>query len=170
MKKTTIFLTTHYLEEAEFCNNILLIDAGKLIAEGNSKELKTKSSLLGLENNIEFIGEVPNDLLPQYLAKASIFVRPSLSEGLGIAFLEAMAVGLPVIGTLVGGIPDFLKDSETGLFCKVSDPKDLAEKIVRILKDEQLREKIVINARALIVQKYDWNIIANKLSQIYGRI
>src|SRR3989338_8344198 len=94
-------------------------DVITVISSGEqAKELKTKSSLLGLENNIEFIGEVPNDLLPQYLAKASIFVRPSLSEGLGIAFLEAMAAGLPVVATPVGGIPDFLKDGETGLFCR----------------------------------------------------
>ncbi len=111
-----------------------------------------------------------NELLPTHLSMADIFVRPSLSEGLGTAFLEAMAAGLPIIGTPVGGIPDFLKDGETGLFCKVANPKDLAEKIVRILKDEQLREKITENARALLAEKYDWDIIANKFAQIYERI
>ncbi len=143
----------------------LLIVGGGHLREG--LELKVKS--LKLENNVEFVGEVSNDLLPQYLFKASIFVRPSLSEGLGTAFLEAMVAGLPIIGTPVGGIPDFLKDGETGLFCKVSDPKDLADKIVRILKNKELREKIINNARALVVQKYDWNIIANEFAQIYGQ-
>ena len=97
------------------------------------KKLKLQVKNLNLENNVEFLGEIPNELLPKYLSTADIFVRPSLSEGLGISFLEAMAVGLPVIGTLVGGIPDFLKDGETGLFCKVGDPEDIAEKINRIL-------------------------------------
>lgn len=149
------------------------IPDAKLVIVGNGtlkESLKFKVRSLKLENSIQFLGEISNELLPKYLSKADVFVRPSLSEGLGISFLEAMAVGLPIIGTPVGGIPDFLKDGETGLFCKVSDPKDLAEKIIKILKDEQLREKITINARALMVQKYDWNIIANEFAQIYERI
>ena len=134
------------------------------------KKLKLQVKNLNLEDGIEFLGEISNDLLPEYLSVADIFVRPSLSEGLGISFLEAMASGVPIIGTPVGGITDFLKDGETGLFCKVSDPKDLAEKIIRMLKDKQLREKIVNNARGLVVKKYDWDIIANEFAQIYGRL
>ncbi|OGN00670.1 MAG: hypothetical protein A2651_03330 [Candidatus Yanofskybacteria bacterium RIFCSPHIGHO2_01_FULL_42_12] len=142
----------------------------KLLVVGSgeqAKELKTKSSLLGLENNIEFIGEVPNDLLPQYLAKASIFVRPSLSEGLGIAFLEAMAAGLPVVATPVGGIPDFLKDGETGLFCKVGDPEDIAEKINTILSDDNLRNRLITNGRKLVEAKYTWDKISDKFRELY---
>lgn len=142
-----------------------------IIGDGSLKEsLQFKVKSLKLQDNIQFLGEISNESLPKYLSMADVFVRPSLSEGLGISFLEAMASGLPIIGTPVGGIPDFLKDGETGLFCKVSNPEDLAKKIIRILKDEQLREKIIINARALMVQKYDWDIIANEFAKIYERI
>ncbi len=142
-----------------------------IIGDGPLKEsLKFKVESLKLENNVKFLGEISYDSIPEHLAEASIFVRPSLSEGLGTAFLEAMAAGLPVIGTPVGGIPDFLKDGETGLFCRVADSKDLAEKIVKILKDGQLRERIITNAKALVAEKYDWNIIANKFAQIYERV
>lgn len=148
-----------------------------IIGEGPLKEsLKFKVKSLKLENKVKFLGEISYDLIPEYLAKADIFVRPSLSEGLGSAFLEAMAAELPVIGTSVGGIPDFLKDPSihsgqaTGLFCKVADPEDLAEKIIGILKDEQLRKKITANAKTLVAEKYDWNIIADKFAQIYERI
>lgn len=144
---------------------LMILGSGPL-----EKVLKLKTKILTLENNIEFLGEISNDQLSQYLARAVVFVRPSLSEGLGTAFLEAMAVGLPIIGTPVGGIPDFLKDGETGLFCKAADPKDLAEKIIRLLKNEPLREKIINNAKALVSQKYDWDIIADKFAQIYERI
>lgn len=147
------------------------IPDARLLIIGNGtleKDLKLKVKGLNLENNIKFLGEISNESLLEYLSMADVFVRPSLSEGLGTAFLEAMAAGLPIIGTPVGGIPDFLKDGETGLFCKVADPKDLAEKIVRILKDEKLREKIINNARKLVAQKYDWDIIANEFAQIYG--
>lgn len=141
-----------------------------IIGDGPLKEcLKFKVKSLKLENNIEFLGEISNDQLPQYLARAVVFARPSLSEGLGTAFLEAMASGLPIIGTPVGGIPDFLKDGETGLFCKVADPKDLADKIVKMFKDRQLREKIINNSRTLVSQKYNWDNIAEKFREIYAK-
>jgi len=87
------------------------------------------------------------------LALADVFVRPSLSEGLGNVFLEAMAAGLPIIGTPVGGILDFLKDGETGLFCRIKNPKSIAEKIKEILSDDRLREKLIQNGQKLAEEK-----------------
>src|SRR3989344_1764106 len=78
-------------------------------------ELKLLVKSYKLEGRIVWLGFVPNNELPNYLAASDAFVRPSLSEGLGISFLEAMAAGLPVVATPVGGIPDFLKDGITGL-------------------------------------------------------
>jgi len=75
-----------------------------------------------------------------------VFVRPSRSEGLGNSFLEAMAVGVPVVGAHVGGVSDFLFDPSThgkkatGLVCNPDDPKNISECIERILTDQQLRE------------------------------
>ncbi len=142
-----------------------------VIGSGPLKEsLKLKVTSLKLENSVEFLGEIPNESLPEYLSRADIFVRPSLSEGLGTAFLEAMASGLPIIGTRVGGIPDFLKDGETGLFCNVGDPQDLAEKIKTLLTDKELRMRLIDSGRKLVAEKYDWNIIAGEFDKIYGRI
>ena len=98
---------------------------------------------------------------------ADLFVRASRSEGLGSAFIEAMAAGLPIIGTPVGGIPDFLKNEETGLFCEVGDPKDLAEKIILLFNNRQLREKLIKNGLELVRAKYDWDKIAEKFREIY---
>ncbi len=142
---------------------LVIIGSGPL-----EKSLKLKMKSLNLENNVEFLGEISNESLPKYLSQADVFARPSLSEGLGVSFLEAMASGLPIIGTSVGGIPDFLKDGETGLFCNVADPEDLANKIVRLLRDKQLRDKIVSNAKSLVAREYDWNIIAEKFEKIYN--
>ncbi len=142
-----------------------------IVGDGPLKEsLKTKTRSLGLEHNVEFLGEIPNEQLPHYLRKAVVFVRPSLSEGLGTAFLEAMASGVAIIGTPVGGIPDFLKDRETGLFCKVSDPDDIAQKIITLLSDGSLRQHIIDQARELISQKYTWDIIAEQFRNFYGTI
>ncbi len=81
-----------------------------IIGDGpEKKNLKRLARELNVDDIVEFVGEVTPDEISTYLSRADVFVRPSRSEGLGISFLEAMACGLPVIGTPVGGIPDFLK-------------------------------------------------------------
>lgn len=141
-----------------------------VVGDGPLREsLKLKAESLKLKDNVEFVGEVSHDLLPQYLAKATIFVRPSLSEGLGTAFLEAMAAGLPIIGTPVGGITDFLKDEKTGLFCKAGNPQDLADKIARLIKDDDLRKRLSDNGRKLVQEKYSWDKIAKEFENVYSK-
>jgi len=88
----------------------------KLLIIGDGSQRSELFKLVGeldLKDSVEFLGSIPNEKIYEHLASSSVFVRPSLSEGLGIAFLEAMAVGVPIIGTPVGGIPDFLKDGLT---------------------------------------------------------
>ena len=98
-------------------------------------EIKDRVALLG-EKQFQLKGEVSNKAVYERLMCADVFCRPSLSEGLGNAFLEAMAVGVPVIATPVGGIPDFLKDGETGWFCEPRNPKSIVEKIKYILDEK----------------------------------
>ena len=143
--------------------SLIIVGSGPL-----EKDLRQSIKDLGLENRVIMTGSQSPGNVAGYLAKAKVFARSSLSEGLGNAFLEAMAVGLPVIGTAVGGIPDFLIDGQTGLFCNVGDPQDLAEKIKILLTDRELRMKLIENSRKLVTEKYDWNIIAWKFREIYG--
>ncbi|MEK7506517.1 MAG: glycosyltransferase family 4 protein [Patescibacteria group bacterium] len=143
----------------------------KLVIIGNGPlrdSLEQKAKNLGFSEDILFLGEVPNQKLPDYLKLADVFVRPSLSEGLGTAFLEAMAAGLPIVATPVGGIPDFLKDGETGLFCQPREPSDIADKIVKLLSDEALRREISQQGRTLVEKNYNWQTIAIKFAEIYG--
>ncbi|MBI5147542.1 MAG: GxxExxY protein, partial [Parcubacteria group bacterium] len=122
-----------------------LPESVKLLILGDGPEehsIKSRISNLKLENRVSLPGAVPHGELPKYLAEADIFIRPSLSEGMGNSFIEAMAAGVPVIGTPVGGIVDFLRDpsanpdeTPTGLFCRVRDPQSIAEKVILLLKD-----------------------------------
>ena len=139
----------------------------KISAQGGSA---SGGKNLKLEDKIFLMGWVPPDEVYNYLAIADIFVRPSRSEGLGSSFLEAMAMGVPIIGTQVGGIPDFLIDRQTGLFCEVDNPEDLAKKIEILLKDEDLRRYLIKNARQLVEEKYDWNIISRKMEEILNHL
>ncbi len=143
--------------------------AGTGPEEASLKQLTQK---LGLSERVTFLGNVPNHQLPKELNQASIFVRPSRSEGLGISFLEAMAAGVPVIATPVGGIPDFLKDNETGFLVPVDDATKLTEKISYVSDpaNQQQVWNVINNTRTLIKQNYDWDHLAPQMSQIFARL
>ena len=74
-----------------------------------------------------------------------------------------MASGVPVVATRVGGIVDFLFDNQTGFFCEVKNPKSIADKVNEILSNQDLRDKVVENARKMVKEKYDWNIISKDM-------
>ncbi len=144
----------------------LILGAGPL-----ENELKFQVSRLKLQDRVEFLGFVEHSEMMKYFEKADIFIRPSLSEGMGNSFVEAMAAGIPVIATSVGGIPDFLKDEETGLFCEVNNPRSIAEKVKIYLENNKLREKIIKNAREMVIRNYDWNLIAKNMHEkVFGKL
>lgn len=129
----------------------------------DDKKLKDLSRKLGIESRVKFLGYVPHEEMPKYLKISDIFVRPSLSEGLGNSFLEAMAAGLSVIATPVGGIVDFLKDRETGLFCNVNDPQSIANKVREYVENPEMREQIIKKAREMVKEGYDWDKLSERM-------
>jgi len=137
-------------------------------------KLKILAKEKGVENRVVFLGQVGHSVMPKYLKISDIFIRPSLSEGLGNSFLEAMAVEIPVVATQEGGIADFLFDAKrnldketTGWAVDVKNPKDIAEKIKFILdsQNEELKNQIIQNAKKMVIEKYDWNLIAENMHQ-----
>ncbi len=150
-----------------------------IAGEGEDREkLEHIARQLDVFDRVIFAGYVSHDALPAHLKISDIFVRPSLIEGMGNAFIEAFAAGVPVIGTPVGGIPDFLFDPEksrevdksaqrepTGLFCEVQNPESIARAIKRYIDEPELRARIVENAKKLAAEKYDWSLIANDMRE-----
>jgi glycosyltransferase involved in cell wall biosynthesis len=130
--------------------------------------LRSQCSSLKLGQRVVFGGFVPHSELPGYLQASDVFVRPSRSEGLGNSFLEAMAAGIPVVATKVGGIPDFLKDGETGLFSEVNNPKSVAQKVGKLMKDKESRDYVVNNARNMVREKYQWEKVAGEMKKVFG--
>lgn len=126
--------------------------------ERSSLEALARS--LGVASNVIFLGDVANSEVPRHLAAADVFVRPSRSEGMGNAFVEALAAGLPVVGTPVEGILDIIEDGKTGLFVRVDDPVDVAEKILRILGDHALARRIADAGAITVRERFSWDIIA----------
>ncbi len=143
---------------------LLILGAG-----GEEARLRNLAREMSLTDRIIFEKNIYEDL-PAYLQLGHIFVRPSRSEGLGTAFLEAMAAGLPIVATSVGGIKDFLKDGETGLAVKVDAPEDLAKKIDLLFSDGALRQRLIENGRKLVEEKYQWSQIAAKIRDIFNSL
>ena len=151
----------------------LLPASVKLLIAGDGEDrraLERISEETGVKDRVVFAGHVEHDEIPKYLKISDIFVRPSIIEGMGSAFIEAFAAGIPVIATPVGGITDFLYPPEkspepTGLFCNVRDPKSIAEKVKEYMEHPTLVSRVMKNAQALAEQKYDWQLITNTMKE-----
>ena len=115
------------------------------------KELEEKAHKNGIL--VEFLGNIPHRQLPQILNSCDLFILPSLYEGHPKALLEAMACGLPVIGTDVPGIRELITHRETGYLSGTS-PEEIREAIKEVLADRPLRERMGRNAREFIVENF----------------
>ncbi len=129
------------------------------------EDLRKLAAEKGVSDRVHFLGYVSHKDMPKYLKVSDIFIRPSLSEGFGNSFIEAMAAGIPVIATPVGGIVDFLKHKETGLLCEVRSPEDIARKVEMYMYDKNLRSEIVDNALTMVKEKYDWSLVARGMEE-----
>lgn len=145
------------------------VDKAKLYVLGWGSEEKNLLKLienLNLESKVEFIPRViPNYRMPMLYSICDVYVQPSIVEPYGIAVLEAMACGKPVIGTRVGGIIDTIEDQKTGFLIKPRSTKELVEKL-EILKDKEIREEMGLRARERAVKNFDWVVIGKEYQKV----
>lgn len=137
---------------------------------GDGPERNTLERLvhdLQLSHNVIFLGSIPYEEIPFYLAQGDVFVRASRSEGMGNSFIEALSVGVPIIGTSVEGICDIIDDKKTGLFCRVDDPVDVAEKIFMVFNNDELVESMRKAGRQLVEEKFSWDSIARSYGDLF---
>jgi glycosyltransferase involved in cell wall biosynthesis len=104
------------------------------------------------------------------LAAADIAVQPSRSEGLGTAVLEASAAGLPVVATRVGGIPDIVVHAETGFLVEPENPQELAEAVLRLVRDPELRVSLGAAGRARVATLFSVEVLVEKTEAFYRKI
>ena len=129
-----------------------------------------------LTNYITFLGFINAKEMPSYYTQADIFVLPSIidekgdTEGLGVVLLEANACKTPLIGSRVGGIADIIQDGVNGLTVAQKDPVDLAEKIITLAADENLRIEMGENGRKFVEANFNWDTIAQKIINVYNRL
>ena len=141
-----------------------------LVGDGlERRKLEDAVKKADLEKKVNFIGQVENNEIPKYMSISDIFVLPSLSEGLPVVILEAMACGLPIVATKAGGMPEVVKDGENGFLVEPKKPEQIAEKVLLLLRDDELREKISNNNREK-AKKYSWINAVDKIEKIYSEV
>lgn len=123
---------------------------------------------LGLKNRTLFLGG--QDSVETILCKADLFLLPSASESFGLAALEALACGVPVVGSIVGGLPELVNDGQVGYLAPIGDVKGMARRSLEILSDQSLHQQMAANARKLTVEKYDTRDIVKQYYQLYQEV
>jgi D-inositol-3-phosphate glycosyltransferase len=124
---------------------------------------------LGIENFVIFLGKQDQQLLPYYYSASEIVVMPSHYESFGMVALEAMACGTPVVASQVGGLAFLVRDGETGFVVPGNDVQMLAKRLVELIKDKDLRNKLG-NKSAEYAQLYAWEIISEKMIEVYNQV
>ncbi|MEM3907928.1 MAG: glycosyltransferase family 4 protein [Nitrososphaerota archaeon] len=125
-----------------------------------------------IKNNIDavFTGSLDIEELRYLYSCSHVLVLPSYFEAFPMVLIEAMASGLPVIGSKAGGIVDIVENGVNGYLFEKGSANELAEKLHLVLLDESLRHKLSINSRAIAESKYSWSTIASKLLKIYSSL
>ena len=130
--------------------------------------LKALTRVLKLDDKVTYLGRL--DDIKSFMKSLDIFLMPSRFEGLGTSVLEAMAAGVFVIGSNTGGIPEMVKDGETGLLAEVDDVVDWAEMISKAIKDPELREKCKTVARSHIKKHFSLEAMVSGNVNVYKKL
>ncbi len=129
--------------------------------------LRQLAQELKVQDMVTFTGQVPNKDVPSLLAKARIFSLPSSMEGFGVAYLEAMAAGLPVIGCRGEGIADVVYSGETGLLIEPNSLDSLVKALDQLLGDPDGVREMGLRARKLALGNYSWQTNASKMINLF---
>ncbi len=106
-------------------------------------QMKNLSSACGVDRAFRFWGWKSGRELLELYAQADVFTMPSLIEAFGVSFLEAMACGLPVVGTSVGGIPEIIRNGYNGLLVEPGNAQQLAETLLQVLQNNRLQQQLI---------------------------
>lgn len=140
-----------------------------LAGQGQLHEaLARQAETLGIGRNVRFLGY--RDDVAAVLAGLDIFALPSLSEGLPLSLLEAMAAGKPVIASNVGGIPEVIRDGDSGLLARPAAPTELADGILTLLADRLRARAMAENARAIVSARFGMGAMVNAYEGLYRQL
>lgn len=140
----------------------------KIYGTGSQKEeLQKLATSLNLNEVVCFEGRIANTEVPKALAEMDIFCVTSRKESFGVAVVEAMAMGLPVVATNAEGFREVMEDGKTGVIIDEYDAEQIADALERLVSDETLRQNYGENGRRRAVELYDWNKNVDTMEAVY---
>ncbi len=140
-----------------------------IVGSGPQEEnIRKKIEELGLKNRVVMAGH--REDIDKILPSLDLFVLPSNMEALGTAILEASACGIPVVGSRVGGIPECVIDGETGFLFEKENVDELRGKILSLIRNPDLRQKLGTNARQLIEKQFSVEAMKSETEKLYERL
>jgi len=134
-------------------------------------ELEELAHSLGIAEKVQFTGLLPSSQsVMDLMSGLDVFVLPTRREGLGIVFVEAMALGCPVVGSRIEPVDQVVRHGETGLLATVDDPNDFAEAILTLLRDPQLRREMSEAGPEYVKSKYDLQLVFERTENVYHQV
>ncbi len=144
-------------------------DSDSEIPTAEMSRLKAMCEEAGVTDLVTFLGKRSQDTLPYYYCASEAVVVPSYYESFGMVALEAMACGVPVVASQVGGLAFLVQDGVTGFTVPVDDPQALADRLTRLICDPELRDKLGKQASA-VAADYAWEKIAARIVDLYDQV
>jgi glycosyltransferase involved in cell wall biosynthesis len=149
--------------------NAQLTMIGRDKKDGSLEETKRAAAAFRVQDRLAFPGAVPKDEVPTWLATADIFLNTTDFDNTPVSVLEAMAAGLCIVSTDVGGIPHLLEDGRDALLVPPRDPEAMAEAVRRILNEPGLAATLSQNARAK-AEKLDWSVVLPQWEHVFSSL
>jgi len=149
--------------ELTFSSRLLIVGTGP-----DEQRVKEMVSDFGIGDKVRFLGH--SSEVTRYYQASDIFVLPSYAEGMPNSLLEAMACGLPVIASRIGGVVDVVEDGRSGILFEPGDVTGLSSAMIKLLKDVELRQRLGAEARKRIVEGFSIDKIADEYINLYGKL
>lgn len=155
---------------AAFSKVLTNVPDAKLAIAGKGPEMDNLSAQikkLGIEKSVSMLGALSHTKVAELMAAANVFVLPSMMESFPLTAVEAMAVGVPIVCSRVGGVPEIVTEEFNGLMFPPADDAALADAIVHILKDQPLAKRLRENGLKIVREKFSWEAAARRTLEIY---
>jgi L-malate glycosyltransferase len=152
--------------EKRVSRSVKYIIAGPVDSPDYFNDLKSLVKRLNLENKIIFAGHFNLAKKIEALSRADLFLIPSVHETFGLAALEAMAMGKPIVASNIEGLKELIDDNKTGLLVDPANTHMISNAILKLLNDESLRRAISANAK-IESKKYEWDQVVNQIESVY---
>ncbi len=169
-RKNAVGLVRAFAKVVEQQPNATLRLAGEFSDADYKSLVVSEIHQLGLDNSVSLLGRIDAAAMQEELSKAAVFVLPSFQENAPMVISESMAAGIPVVTSNVCGMPDMVAEGETGFLVNPESTDEIADRVLRVIQDDELRRDFSSKARAMAYENYHPESVARRTCQLYADV